>query len=236
MIEMSGVTKSFGTNLVLKNIDMRINPGEFVSIVGPSGCGKSTILRILTGLESYSGKMCLDGEMGYIFQEPTLMPWLNVKKNIMDLCDLKNRTISVERLSEIISEVNLTGHECLHPHELSGGMKMRCSIARSLLLEPEVFLFDEPFGALDEITRHRLNETLANIFVEKQFAGLFITHSIEEAVFLSTTVHVMSRNPGQIIESVDIPFDFPRDSSLRFDPQFVEISRELSTTLEGTHI
>lgn len=221
----------------LADIDLAIRPGEFVTVVGPSGCGKSTLLKIASGLLNHTGG---DVEVerdriGYVFQDATLLPWRTVKKNVELLCELHGIDGSerAERAQRAIDLVGLSGFEKHHPKRLSGGMRMRVSLARSLTLEPSVFLFDEPFGALDEITRERLNSEVLDLFQREGFAGLFITHSISEAVFLSTRVAVMSARPGRIIDQFDVPFSYPRKPELRFDPEFAELSGRVSKSLRG---
>jgi NitT/TauT family transport system ATP-binding protein len=223
----------------LSGISFDVRPGEFITVVGPSGCGKSTLLRIASGLEhATSGSCRVDrSNIGYVFQDATLLPWRTVKRNVELFAEL-HQVPTGERdraVAEAIELVGLTGFEQHHPRQLSGGMRMRASLARSLVMKPPVFLFDEPFGALDEITRERLNEEALRLFAHEGFAGLFITHSISEAVFLSTRVHVMSARPGRIVASYDVPFAYPREPDLRFDPAFAELSGKISHALRGAH-
>ena len=199
----------------LDRVSFDVRDGEFVTIVGPSGCGKSTCLRLASGLfQGHTGRVDVadPSNIGYVFQDATLLPWRSVQKNVQlfgELHGLDSLTCK-ERAREAIELVGLTGFETSYPKRLSGGMRMRVSLARSLLLNPRLFLFDEPFGALDEITRERLNVELLNLFLHEHFAGLFITHSIAEAVYLSTRVLVMSGRPGRIVGSFDVPFGYPR--------------------------
>jgi NitT/TauT family transport system ATP-binding protein len=227
-----------GTHAV-DDVSFDVRPGEFVSVVGPSGCGKSTLLRVASGLTKNSGGTCtVDRDsIGYIFQDATLLPWRTVQHNVELNAELQGmpREQRKAAAAEAIRLVNLVGHEKKYPKQLSGGMKMRCSVARSLMLNPKVFLFDEPFGALDEITREHLNAELIRLFQGQQFAGVFITHSISEAVFLSTRVIVMSARPGRIIGDYQIPFDFPRVHELRFSPEFAALSGRISADLKGAH-
>ncbi len=223
----------------LHEISFSVNMGEFVTIVGPSGCGKSTLLRIASGLlQPTSGRVEADRErIGYVFQDPTLLDWRNVRNNVELLPQLHGFSKSKrQRLAqEAIELVGLKGFERHYPKALSGGMRMRVSLARTLTLAPPLFLFDEPFAAVDEITRQRLNEETQALFQREGFAGLFITHSISEAVFMSTRVLVMSARPGRILSSHDVPFDYPRNADLRFDPRFGELCGKVSVALEGAH-
>jgi NitT/TauT family transport system ATP-binding protein len=231
-----GMTFPDGTK-ALGGVSFDVNPGEFVTVVGPSGCGKSTLLRIASNLETETeGKCEVDrNSIGYVFQDATLLPWRNVRKNIEIIAELHGieKTQRAKLAQDAIDLVGLTGFEDKYPRQLSGGMRMRASLARSLVMKPRVFLFDEPFGALDEITRERLNDELLRLFQIEGFAGLFITHSISEAVYMSTKVLVMSARPGQIVGSFDIPFSYPRAHSLRYEPQFAEICGEVSLALRG---
>jgi NitT/TauT family transport system ATP-binding protein len=219
----------------LSAIDLTVSRGEFISLVGPSGCGKSTLLRLASGLlEPTSGQIAVDHDhLGYVFQDPTLLPWRTVQDNVELFAELHG--IAKDRRRELaraaIALVGLNGFETYHPARLSGGMRMRTSLARSLTLDPEVFLFDEPFGALDEISRGRLNDELCHLFAERRFAGVFVTHSVQEAVYLSTRVVVMSARPGRIAATFDVPLPMPRDPEMRFDPVFIEIAHAVSSVL-----
>ena len=223
----------------LQDITFSIDKGEFVTVVGPSGCGKSTLLRIASGLlEPTAGSVEVDRDsLGYVFQDATLLPWRTVRQNVDLLAELHGFDSAERRrlTTEAIELVGLNGFENHYPKSLSGGMKMRASLARTLTLKPPVFLFDEPFGAVDEITREYLNEETQRLFQSEGFAGLFITHSIREAVFMSTKVYVMSARPGRIVASFDVPYDHPRQPELRFDPDFARLSGEVSLALRGSH-
>ncbi len=236
--DMIGMTFPDGTE-ALRDISFSVDRGEFVTIVGPSGCGKSTLLKIASGLlENTAGSVTVDRErLGYVFQDATLLPWRTVRGNVELFAELHDVPKEERRAlaAEKIDLVGLKGFEKHYPKSLSGGMRMRASLARTLTLRPPVFLFDEPFGAVDEITREHLNDETQRLFQTEGFAGLFITHSISEAVFMSTRVLVMSARPGQIVAEYDIPFDYPRHPDLRFDPDFAKLSGEVSHALRGGH-
>lgn len=239
-LSFDGVSMVFpdGTH-ALDHTSFDVHLGEFVTVVGPSGCGKSTLLRIASGLNApTTGSVRVDrASLGYVFQDATLLQWRNVQRNVELLAELEGmpRDERRRRAEENIKLVGLSGFEKKYPKQLSGGMKMRASLARSLVLDPSVFLFDEPFGAVDEITRERLNDEVIGLFERKRFAGLFITHSISEAVFLSTRILVMSARPGRIVGEFHVPFDYPRVPDLRFEPAFAELSGEISHALRGAH-
>jgi NitT/TauT family transport system ATP-binding protein len=227
-----------GTEAV-RDVSLNISRGEFVTIVGPSGCGKSTLLKIASGLlEATGGTLSVDRDrLGYVFQDATLLPWRTVLGNVELLAELHDIPKDERRqlALEAIETVGLSGFVNHYPRSLSGGMKMRASLARTLTLKPPVFLFDEPFGAVDEITREHLNDETQLLFQSEGFAGLFITHSIAEAVFMSTRVLVMSARPGRIVAEFDVPFEYPRKPELRFDPEFAALSGEISRELRGSH-
>jgi NitT/TauT family transport system ATP-binding protein len=242
LLDFENVAMQFPNGTIaLQNVDLTVKRGEFVTVVGPSGCGKSTLLRIASGLEKASeGVAAVEtSRIGYVFQDATLLQWRTVQRNVELLAELHGMDARTRaaKAAEAIELVGLKGFEKNLPKQLSGGMRMRASLARSLTLEPELFLFDEPFGALDEITRERLNDELIKLFVEKQFAGLFITHSVSEAVYLSTKVIVMSGRPGTIVGAFDVPFPMAdRTSELRFTAEFAELVGEVSHALrEGHH-
>src|SRR5439155_6035215 len=205
----------------LDDVSLAVNEGELVAIVGPSGCGKSTLLRLASRLTPPSkGEIsCAEGHLGYVFQDPTLLPWRTVQHNVELLAELAgvDRAERVRLAAEAIVLTGLTGFERHRPRALSGGMRMRVSLARALTMRPRIFLFDEPFGALDEITRERLNGELLGLFARERFAGLFVTHSVSEATFLASRVLVMSPRPGRIVAEIDVPFGYPRPTELRFD-------------------
>ena len=223
----------------LREISCGLSAGEFVTVVGPSGCGKSTLLRLASGLlEETAGEVYVDrARLGYVFQDATLLPWRTVEKNVELLTELHGIEKEERRriAAEAIELVGLVGFEQHHPKMLSGGMKMRVSLARSLTLDPTVFLFDEPFAAVDAITRERLNNEVLRLFTSQGFAGLFITHNIFEAIYMSSRVLVMSVRPGRIIAEFEIPFGYPRDEGLRFDPEFAAIGAKVSDALRRAH-
>ncbi|WP_375406770.1 ABC transporter ATP-binding protein [uncultured Amnibacterium sp.] len=240
LLDFSDVAMRFDNGVTaLSGVDLQVRPGEFVTVVGPSGCGKSTLLRIASGLETASeGTVSVATKrIGYVFQDATLLPWRTVQKNVELLAELNGRSKEERRkdAEAAIELVGLTGFESSLPKQLSGGMRMRTSLARSLTLDPELFLFDEPFGALDEISRERLNDELLRIFIEQKFAGLFITHSVSEAVYLSTRVVVMSGRPGRIVRTFDVPFPMPRDPEIRYSSEFAELVGEVSHALREGH-
>lgn len=240
LLDFQDVAMTFPDGTVaLSGVDLTVRRGEFVTVVGPSGCGKSTLLRIASGLEtaSHGTTELMTDRIGYVFQDATLLPWRDVQRNVELLAELNSipRLERASKAKDAIDLVGLSGFERHLPRALSGGMRMRTSLARSLTLDPELFLFDEPFGALDEITRERLNDELLRLFAEQQFAGLFITHSVSEAVYLSTRVIVMSGRPGRIVDQFEVPFDMPRDPDVRFTAEFGELVGKVSHALREGH-
>ncbi len=238
MLSFRGLSKSFAANVVaLSDVNLEVAEGEFVSLVGSSGCGKSTVLRIAAGLETATSGICnvRSSNIGFVFQDPTLLPWRNVKRNIDLLLELDDvpKAERDRRTSEIITVVGLEGSEHKYPRQLSGGMRMRTSLARSLVTAPEVFLFDEPFGALDDLTRERLNDELLAIYAQEHFAALFVTHSVAEAVYLSARVAVMTPQPGSIVAIVDVPFEYPRQHTIRYTPEFAAVCGQVSGALRS---
>jgi NitT/TauT family transport system ATP-binding protein len=232
-----GVTFPDGTHAI-DEVTFEVAAGEFVTVVGPSGCGKSTLLRVVSGLTPPTrGSFEVDPSLGYVFQDPTLLQWRTVRDNVELIAELHGvaKAERRRRAQDAIDLVGLSGSEKKYPKQLSGGMKMRASLARSLVMQPKVFMFDEPFAAVDEITRERLNDELMRLFARESFAGLFITHSIYEAVFLSTRVLVMSARPGRIVGEFPVPFPYPRQPELRFEPEFAELAGEVSRALREGH-
>ena len=224
----------------LETVDLHVSPGEFVALVGPSGCGKSTLLRVASGLETATaGRVDTAGStLGYVFQDATLLPWRSVESNVSLFAELQGmgRAERESRVHDALSTVGLSEWAGHLPRQLSGGMRMRASLARSLVLRPDVFLFDEPFGALDEMTRERLNDEVQDLFCREGFAGLFVTHSVSEAVYLSSRVVVMSSRPGRIVADIPVDLPFPRTHDLRYEPRFGEICARVSHALRGSEL
>ena len=229
----------------LAPIDLSIADGEFLTLIGPSGCGKSTLLKLIANLIEPSdgrllwwrGEFAQVGQEGrrfaFVFQEPTLMPWARVDANVrlpLELADVAGAK-AAPAVAEAIERVGLSKFARYFPRQLSGGMKMRVSIARALVTNPNLLLMDEPFGALDEFTRNNLDADLIRLWWERKLTTVFVTHSIYEAVFLSTRIIVMAANPGRIFRTMTIDAPQPRDESFRDSPQFAAYCRELSTWL-----
>jgi NitT/TauT family transport system ATP-binding protein len=248
VVSLRQVRKTFagGNVTAVDQIDLDIQPGEFVSLIGPSGCGKSTLLRIIGDLTPVSsgeavvnGKRAhqarLDRDYGIVFQDAVLYDWRTVTRNITLPLELAgwSRARRNERAREMIELVELTGFEDRHPWELSGGMQQRVSIARALSFSPALLLMDEPFGSLDEMTRERLNGELLRIWQETGSTIVFVTHSIAEAVFLSTRVVVMSPRPGRITEIVPVDLPQPRTFETREQPRFFELVTQVREALHG---
>jgi NitT/TauT family transport system ATP-binding protein len=239
-VQFNGVAKQFDTGTVaLSEVDLTVGTGEFVSVVGPSGCGKSTLLRLASGLSRpTAGEIALRSDrIAYVFQDPTLLPWRSALANV-ELVGELHRMSKAERRDKAraaLATVGLSEFEQQLPAQLSGGMRMRVSLARALVLEPDIFFFDEPFGALDEITRLRMQEELQRLLHTATFSALFITHSVSEAVYLSNRVVVMSARPGRILHEVAIPFDYPRPAELRYQAEFGQLAGEVSAALLEGH-
>ncbi|WP_082152997.1 ABC transporter ATP-binding protein [Brenneria goodwinii] len=233
----------------LKDINLTIRQGEFVSFIGPSGCGKTTLLRVIADLEPITSGDVLVNDMtpsearqarayGYVFQAPVLLPWRTVLANVM--LPLQIQGALPARCEEIAREqlarVGLNGFEKKYPWQLSGGMQQRASIARALGFEPKILMMDEPFGALDELTRDNLNQQLQQLWCNEQRTMVFVTHSISEAVYLSTRIVIMSPRPGRIVKIIDSPLPQARDLSMRDSPEFIRLAQEVREALiEGHH-
>jgi NitT/TauT family transport system ATP-binding protein len=245
-VEILSADKVFpdGTR-ALAAIDLTVASGEFLTLIGPSGCGKSTLLKLIANLLEptegrilwWSGAFDKLGTRGrsiaFVFQDPTLMPWARVEANVRLPLDLARMSAaqSRRRVADALSRVGLEGFARHYPRQLSGGMKMRVSIARSLVVEPNLLLMDEPFGALDEFTRNRLDADLVRLWWERKLTTVFVTHSIYEAVFLSTRVIIMGAQPGRICKVMAIDEPYPRDESFRNSARFAEYCRALSALL-----
>jgi NitT/TauT family transport system ATP-binding protein len=240
IVALSGVGKRFNSGVeALAGIDLGIEPGSFVSLLGPSGCGKSTLLRIIAGLVAPSSGRVLYGEehlarhLGFVFQEPTLMPWATVADNIylpLRLAGARRQSVA-SRIAETLAALGLAGFEKAYPRELSGGMRMRVSIARALVTEPRLLLLDEPFAALDEFTRFKLNEDLLRLWERHHWTVIFVTHSVFESVFLSSRILLMTPRPGRILADLPVDLAYPRDAALRTAPHYVEQCRRVSALL-----
>jgi NitT/TauT family transport system ATP-binding protein len=237
-LELSGVRLEYpdGTE-ALAEVTLSLAAGEFVAVVGPSGCGKTTLLRIASGLAGPTGGSAVNraASTGYVFQDATLLPWRTVEHNVELLAELhhlprQERRTRAERAVERVGLREFARHK---PAALSGGMRMRVSLARALTLAPDLFLLDEPFGALDELTRERLGEQLQELFTADRFAALLVTHSVAEAVYLSGRVLVMSPRPGRVVAEIAVPFDYPRPPELRFSAEFAEVAAKVSAALRA---
>jgi NitT/TauT family transport system ATP-binding protein len=245
VVQLQNVDKVYGNGVVaLRHLDLEVTEGEFLSLLGPSGCGKSTVLRLVAGLgEVSSGRIewaggngragLPQGDIGFVFQEPTLMPWATVFKNV--LLPLKLRGVppgeAAGRVSEALALVGLEGFEHAYPRELSGGMKMRVSIARALVTRPRLLLLDEPFASLDEITRFKLDNDLLTLWSSQRWTVVFVTHSVYESVYLSTRIAVMTARPGRTASDVAIEAPAPRDETFRTSPLYNDYCRMVSGRL-----
>jgi NitT/TauT family transport system ATP-binding protein len=224
----------------LAGVDLTVGRQSFVSLLGPSGCGKSTLLRIIAGLsEPTTGRIRWGAgsnapHIGFVFQEPTLMPWATVAENVFLPLRLasQRRDAAASRISETLTALGLAGFEGAYPRELSGGMRMRVSIARALVTNPELLLLDEPFAALDEITRFKLNEDLLRLWQQHRWTVVFVTHSVFESVFLADRIVVMTPRPGRIARDHAITLPYPRDGALRTSAAYAEECRTVSTLLQ----
>ncbi|MBZ9773256.1 ABC transporter ATP-binding protein [Mesorhizobium sp. CO1-1-8] len=242
LLALRGVGKVFSNGVTaLSDVNLTIREGDFLSLLGPSGCGKSTALRLIAGLSTptsgvldWRGGGSLDrSNIGFVFQEPTLLPWANVFDNVWLPLRLKgiSRAKATPAITEMLARVHLTGFEDAVPRELSGGMKMRVSIARAMVTKPRVLLMDEPFAALDEITRFKLNNDLLELWQDERFTVVFVTHSVFESVFLSNRVVVMAARPGRVFDDLAIEASYPRDEAFRTSPDYAALCRQASDVL-----
>jgi NitT/TauT family transport system ATP-binding protein len=242
LVSLRGITKTFANGTTaLDNVSFDVRQGDFLSLVGPSGCGKSTALRLIsrlstptTGRIDWHGGAPGPGDIAFVFQEATLMPWATVWENAYLPLKLKgvSRTEADPQIREALERVNLLKFANSYPRELSGGMKMRVSIARALVMRPKILLMDEPFAALDEITRFRLNNDLLELWQTYNWTVIFVTHSVFESVFLSNRIVVMSPNPGRIFREVDVTAPYPRSESFRTSAEYAATCRVASEALE----
>jgi NitT/TauT family transport system ATP-binding protein len=238
LLSLSAIAKTFdnGTQAIAR-LDMDLADGEFVSLVGPSGCGKSTALRIIAGLLSPdAGHVAFAAEkpeIGFVFQEPTLMPWASALTNVRLPLDLEhmNRSEADQRARNALKRVGLGGFEEAFPRELSGGMKMRVSIARAIAAEPKLLLMDEPFAALDELTRQALNDDLLKLWHEDALTVIFVTHSVYESTYLSSRVVVMTPRPGRVAANIALTPPLERDAHYRLTPAFIAAAGKVSAAL-----
>ncbi len=243
-VELRGVTKIYDNGVAaLGPIDLSVMSGEFVSLLGPSGCGKSTALRLIAGLStptagsvgvaSRAARDRSKHDVGFVFQEPTLMPWTTVRRNVrlpLDLARMARREADA-RVNDVLAQVGLTEFANTYPHELSGGMKMRVSLARALVTDPNILLLDEPFAALDEITRFKLNNDLLTLWRKLHKTVLFVTHSVFESVYLSQRILVMSSRPGRISGEFEIDSPPSRGEDFRTSAEYAAYCRDVSEAL-----
>jgi NitT/TauT family transport system ATP-binding protein len=241
-IRINRVSRRFARGvLALDGVDLQIDAGEFVALLGPSGCGKTTVLRLLAGLDAADAGAVAVGDgseppvLSYVFQDATLMPWASVFDNVWLPLRIAgaSRGAAQERIAPALQAVGLSDFARALPHELSGGMRMRVSIARALVTQPDVLLLDEPFASLDEITRQRLNGDLLELWTRNRFTCVFVTHSVFEAVFLAQRVLVMSARPGRIVADLAIDAPVQRTAAWRTDGRYLELCRAASAALES---
>ena len=240
VLDMAQVDKIFNGNVAaLKRMSLTVNEGDFISLLGPSGCGKSTALRLIAGLmHPTTGRINWEGgqgagDLGVVFQEPTMMPWATVAQNVWLPFRLRGQSFASvkDRIAETLALVGLANFLNAYPRELSGGMKMRVSIARALVTNPRLILMDEPFAALDEITRHKLNNDLLQLKAKIGCTVIFVTHSVFESVFLSDRILVMAARPGRVIRELTVDAPYPRDELFRTSPEYAAHCRATSEAL-----
>jgi NitT/TauT family transport system ATP-binding protein len=244
LVALRRVGKAFANGTqALEGLDLEVRPGEFVALLGPSGCGKSTALRIIAGLSEPTGgvvewpstadQMPGQHRIGFVFQEPTLMPWASVFNNVLLPLDLQNKPAanSAQRAAAALDRVGLTAVRDAYPRQLSGGMRMRVSIARALVIEPQLLLLDEPFAALDEITRFKLNDDLLRMWQALRTTIVFVTHSVFESVYLASRVVVMAARPGRVFSELAIDAPYPRDQNFRTSSEYAALCRRASEAL-----
>ncbi|MFN3846327.1 MAG: ABC transporter ATP-binding protein [Paracoccaceae bacterium] len=245
IIRMNRVSKRFGNDtLAVSDMTLTINEGDFISFLGPSGCGKSTALKMIAGLLPVtSGTITIapaigksEQDLGFVFQEPTLMPWATVHDNVFLPLRLASvaKDVAEPRVDEALREVGLTKFAHAYPRELSGGMKMRVSIARAMVTRPRILLMDEPFAALDEMTRSKLNNDVVRLAAEHGLTVVFVTHSVFESVYLSTRVVVMAARPGRVADDLTVDVPWPRNEEWRISQDFSAQARRISESLKGT--
>ena len=240
VLDVAGVDKTFNGDVVaLRRMSLSVNEGDFISLLGPSGCGKSTALRLIAGLmHPTAGRITWEGgqgrdDLGVVFQEPTLMPWATVAQNVWLPFRIRGQGFAAvrSRIEEVLALVGLERFGGSYPRELSGGMKMRVSIARALVTNPRLILMDEPFAALDEITRHKLNNDLLALKSQIGCTVIFVTHSVFESVFLSDRIVVMAARPGRVIRELEVPEPYPRSEAFRTSPEYAAHCRATSQAL-----
>jgi len=243
LVALRGVDKVYSNGVeALKNLDLEVREGEFLSLLGPSGCGKSTVLRLIAGLGEltrgtidWSDQRATAGrrDIGFVFQDATLMPWATVFNNIYLPLRVRGvpRAEAAPRIERAMEQVGLAGFGAAYPRELSGGMRMRVSIARALVAEPRILLMDEPFAALDEITRFKLNDDLRALWASQHWTVVFVTHSVFESVYLSTRIVVMSARPGRVSSEFAVPASAARDAGFRTSAAYAEQCRAVSARL-----
>ncbi len=236
LVQLYSIAKNFDENRsVLTDINFELNEHEIVSIIGPSGCGKTTLLKIIAGLvKQTSGEVILNkDEISFVFQDAALLPWLTVRKNIelpLTLAKFDENQIDLT-VSELLELVNLSDVSNYYPWQLSGGMKMRVSIARSLTKSPQIMLLDEPFGSLDVMTRNKLNEDFLRLHEKQKWSAFFVTHSITEAVFLSSRIVVLAKKPATFVKVINVNLPFQRTEKLREQPEYLKLVAEVSHEL-----